>query len=174
MAAMTPIRSLANLARRLWCGAMLALLSVSAAVPTGCAEVAPFVVPAVTCAQQNIPVADVKRAMADLWAHNWSDLEELAKVDGWPTVACIIGQAVKANPQLQPAASEFRRLYAVEFRAAEAQGASLCSPKPYTVALAPAGGVGPAGGGGARLHAASMRGAAPPTPVEAPKGGDRR
>lgn len=174
MAAMTFIRSLANLARRLWCGAMLALLTVSAAVPTGCAEVAPFVVPAVTCAQQNIPMADVKRAMADLLAHNWADLEALAKVDGWPTVACIIGQAVNANPQLKPAASEFRRLHAVELRAAESQGAMRCSPNPYTVAFAPAGGAGPAGDGGARLHMASVKGAAPPAPGEAPKGGDRR
>lgn len=100
--------------------ALLTFLGYHATAIMGCAAVAPYVVPVVTCSTETISPQDVKDAIGDLFAGNWADLERLGKKDGYSDLACILDQAVTANPSLKAKAGEFKSLHAVEFRAAAA------------------------------------------------------
>lgn len=117
--------------------ALLTFLGYHLTTVAGCATVAPYVVPVVTCSTETIPPQDVKDAIGDLFAGNWADLERLGKKDGYPDLACILDQAVAANPSLKGKAGEFKSLHAVEFRAAGVSAENITETATILIAGAP-------------------------------------
>jgi hypothetical protein len=102
---------------RLLMPALLALLSVSMAVPS-CAHVQPVVDVVVTCSGKTIPPGVVQQVFADVMAEDWADL--LATVvpnlpNGWADVGCIYDALKAKNPAMVPHMDKLRAAH-VELR----------------------------------------------------------